>query len=218
MMFRFLFRIIIAIYTRLRSMFCKRFNLFLFWLSNVDYGRNLCVYDRIYLNGQGVVKIGDDFLFSSGGGINPICRNIRGMIYTMTSTSKIEIGDRVGISSSCLWSKTLIKIGNDVKIGGDCIIIDNDAHPLDYLKRRDGYAKEIGWEKYVEEDIPSAPIYIDDDVWIGARCQILKGVHVGARSIIAAGSVVTKDIPADVIAGGNPCQIIRKISLVNNDR
>ena len=62
-----------------------------------------------------------------------------------------------------------------------------------------------------EEKIPTAPVIIDDDVWIGARCLILKGVHIGARSIIAAGSVVTNDIPADVIAGGNPCRVIRQI-------
>lgn len=43
----------------------------------------------------------------------------------------------------------------------------------------------------------------------GARCQILKGVHIGARSIIAAGGIVTKDVPSDVIAGGNPCRVIR---------
>ena len=60
--------------------------------------------------------------------------------------------------------------------------------------------------------IPSAPINIEDDVWIGARCQILKGVHIGARSIIAAGSIVTKDIPSDVVAGGNPCRVIRSLA------
>ena len=48
-------------------------------------------------------------------------------------------------------------------------------------------------------------------MWIGARCQILKGGHIGARSIIVAGSVVTKDIPADVIASGNPCKVIKNL-------
>ena len=55
------------------------------------------------------------------------------------------------------------------------------------------------------------PIEIDDDVLIGAYSIILKGVHIGARSVIGAGSVVTKDIPADCIAVGNPCKVIRKI-------
>ena len=210
-MFRVIFKRLIIIYPKLQSWYYKRLNLFLFWLYNIEYGRNLCVYDKIYVQGQGVVKIGDDFTFTSGSSINPICRNIRGTFYTMTPKSRIEVGDRVGISSSCLWSKNMIKIGNDVKIGGDCIIIDNDAHPLDYYKRRDRYAMETGWNKYVDEDISSAPIYIEDDVWIGARCLVLKGTHIGARSIIAAGSVVTKDIPSDVVAGGNPCKVIRDL-------
>ena len=71
--------------------------------------------------------------------------------------------------------------------------------------------KQAGLESY-RRTILSAPIVIEDDVWIGARSIILKGVHIGARSIIAAGSVVTKDIPSDVIAGGNPCKVIREIN------
>ena len=89
-----------------------------------------------------------------------------------------------------------------------CLIMDNDAHPHDYLLRRGAYEKEVGEEEYYRH-IPTAPIVIGDDVWIGARCQILKGVHIGARSIIAAGSVVTKDIPSDCIAGGNPAKVLR---------
>lgn len=71
--------------------------------------------------------------------------------------------------------------------------------------------KMIG--KYYKDSLTaaSAPIVIKDDVLIGTRCIILKGVTIGARSIIAAGSIVTKSIPADCIAGGNPCKVIRKI-------
>ena len=128
----------------------------------------------------------------------------------MTPESKIIIGDRVGISSACLWSKERITIGNDVNIGGDCLIMDNDAHPVDYLQRRRIFVKENGTSTH-NTAIGTAPVVIGDDVWIGARSQILKGVHIGARSVIAAGSVVVKDIPADCIAGGNPCKVIRAL-------
>ncbi len=57
-----------------------------------------------------------------------------------------------------------------------------------------------------------APIHIGSHVLIGTRCIILKGVTIGQGSIIAAGSIVTKDVPANVIAGGNPCKVIKKIS------
>lgn len=168
------------------------------------------VHNKIYIMGHGKIIIGDDFQFTSGDSINPICRNIRGALYTMTKNARIEIGDRVGISSACIWAKERITIGNDVNIGGDCLIMDNDAHPIDYIQRRRSYFKEVGKDVYYSK-IATSAIEIGDDVWIGARCQILKGVHIGARSIIAAGSVVTKDIPADVIAGGNPCKVIRSL-------
>lgn len=58
----------------------------------------------------------------------------------------------------------------------------------------------------------SAPVTIEDDVFIGMNCVILKGVTIGARSIIAAGSVVTKSIPADCVAGGNPAKVIKRLS------
>ena len=181
-----------------------------FRLIGIEYGKNLQVFNKVYILGKGNITIGDDFVFTSGDCINPICRNIRGVLFTMTPDAQIKIGDRVGISSACLWAKERITIGNDVNIGGDCLIIDNDAHPLDYMQRRRAFAAEVGEEAFYRT-IGTAPIEIGDDVWIGARCQILKGVHIGARSIIAAGSVVTKNIPADSIAGGNPCGVIREI-------
>ena len=167
------------------------------------------VYNKVFLLGLGRVKIGNDFTFFSGGGINPICRNICGAMYVPFKDSHITIGDRVGISSACIWAQERITIGNDVNIGGDCLLMDNGAHPHDYIQRRMEYWNSIAKESY-RELVPTAPIVIEDDVWIGARCLILKGVHIGARSIIAAGSVVTKDIPADCVAAGNPARVIRK--------
>lgn len=88
------------------------------------------------------------------------------------------------------------------------MILDTDVHQLDYLARRG--------EKPVNNNdstttVQTAPVTIENDVWIGANCQILKGVTIGARSVIGAGSVVTKSIPADSIAVGNPCKVIRRI-------
>ena len=206
-MMRKLIMKIFHIYPKLKRIFYRSYNKLYFWANGVVFGGNLQVYNKVYLFGKGQVVIGNDFKFTSGDCLNPIRRNIRGAIYTVTPESRIEIGDRVGISSACLWSKELIKIGNDVNIGGDCLIMDNDAHPHEYMKRRRLYEEQVGKDEYLKA-IPTAPIVIEDDVWIGARCQILKGVHIGARSIIAAGSVVTKDIPADSVVGGVPAMFI----------
>jgi acetyltransferase-like isoleucine patch superfamily enzyme len=169
----------------------------------------------LYILGHGRIKIGDNFIFSSGDSVNSVCRNIRGTIHTMSKDAIIEIGNNVGISSACIRARNRVTIGSNVNIGGDCIIMDNDAHPHNYLLRQRSYQRCIMKESFLDF-IPTSPIVISDDVWIGARCQILKGVHIGARSIIAAGSVVTKDIPSDVIAGGVPCKIIKHIK--NNDK
>ena len=79
----------------------------------------------------------------------------------------------------------------------------SDCHSLNYLDR--------GTENDMK-NCKCKPIIIEDDVLIGTGSYILKGVHIGARSIIGAGSIVTSDIPADSIAAGNPARVIRKIN------
>ena len=121
----------------------------------------------------------------------------------------ITIGNHVGMSSPCIWINERLTIGNHVNIGGNCMILDTDVHQLDYLARRGNVNANVNG---AEQMVQTAPVTIEDDVWIGANCQILKGVTIGARTVIGAGSVVTKSIPADCIAAGNPCRVIRKQS------
>ena len=141
---------------------------------------------------------------------NPLCRNICGCMFTVYPSSRIIIGDNSGISSACLWASTSITIGNYVKIGGDCIIMDTDAHSLNFNIRRSIEKNEQGY-RVDGLAAATAPIIIEDDVLIGTRCIILKGVIIGARTVIGSGSVVTKSIPADCIAAGNPCRVIKYI-------
>ena len=170
------------------------------------------MFNKIHLEIESEAKIiiGNDFIFTSGDAYNPLCRNIQGSIYA-AEKANIIIGDNVGISSACIWAKEYISIGDNVKIGGDCILLDTDAHNLDYRIRNSNETNEYN----VPIDsltAKSKPIYIENDVLIGTRCIILKGVTIGARSIIGSGSVVTKSIPPDSIAAGNPCKVIKHIS------
>ena len=176
-----------------------------FKINNIKLGKNSIITGGIYtlIDRKGKVIIGDNFTFSSGHSINPLSRNIKGVI-RCTDNATIKIGNNVGLSSTCVWAHNSITIGNNVNIGGDCLIIDSDAHSLNYIDRRN-----IKTDQLNRKD---KPIIIDDDVLIGTRCIILKGVTIGARSIIGAGSVVTKSIPADCIAAGNPCQILKEIN------
>ena len=168
---------------------------------NIKYGKAMRVCDSIYLkfgkNNQ--ITIGHNFSFSSGN-YNPLSRNIKGAI-AMENNAKLSIGNNVGISSSCLRIYDSLIIGDNTKIGADCIILDSDGHSLDYIFRRSGKTDRPNAKK--------AGIKIGDDVLIGTRCIILKGVEIGDRAVIGSGSVVTKSIPADCIAAGNPCKIIK---------
>ena len=195
---------------RFRMSFYTLFNRFVFWINGVQFGTNMKVFNRIYLSiyAKSKITIGDNFLFTSGEGFNPLCRNMRGCICTQFPESEIMIGNNVGMSSTCMWAKESIMIGNNVLVGGDCIIMDTDCNNLDCQIRLSKAMDEQGFE-LDGHSAKSAPIVIGDDVLIGARSIILKGVTIGARSIIGAGSVVTKSIPADCIAGGNPCKVIR---------
>lgn len=112
---------------------------------------------------------------------------------------KLEIGARTFMNYGCSISATkLISIGPDCKIGMDVLMMDNDYHHIDPTKRGIRPA--------------SAPIILEENVWLGARVIVLSGVTIGADSVVAAGSVVTRDIPPRSVAAGHPARVISPIS------
>ena len=147
------------------------------------------------------ITIGDDFVFFSDDNLNPLSPGRKGTIFA-EGDAIIKIGNMVGMSSTIPWSKNSITIGDRVTIGANVVILDSDCHSLNHLDR---------WTENDMRNCKSKPIVIEDDVLIGAGSYILKGVHIGARSIIGAGSIVTTDVPSDCIVAGNPAKIIRKI-------
>lgn len=115
------------------------------------------------------------------------------MISTIKHGAKIEIGHNCGFSGTVIGCAKHIKLGNNVRCGANTMITDSDWHFDD---------PRIGEDK---------PVIIDNNVWLGYGVKVLKGVHIGENSLIGAGSIVTKDIPANVIAAGNPCKIIKEL-------
>ncbi len=110
----------------------------------------------------------------------------------------IKLGNNVLINYGCMLQDCgEIVIGDNVMIGPGVKIV-TAKHPYEAEKRRD-------WS------VTCSPIEIKEDVWIGAGAIILSGVTIGARSIVGAGSVVTKDVPPDTIVAGNPAKIIREL-------
>ncbi len=169
--------------------------------NGVVFGKNLQIPGKVTWAIWGSkVSIGDNFYLSSGNGVNHITSNLQADVY-VESQAMLAIGNNVGMSSTRIRVHESVTIGDNVKIGGCVLITDTNGHPMDYVARRSS-----------NEGTKSAPVVIEDDVWVGAHCIILKGVTIGARSIIGAGSVVTKCIPADCVAAGNPCKVIKSLN------
>ena len=116
----------------------------------------------------------------------------------------IEYGERITLGSNVFINTDFMVIGSGrVRIGNNVLIgpgarLYTPNHSMDLELRR------AGWEL-------GLPITIEDDVWLGGSVVICPGVTIGARSVVGAGSVVTKDVPPDVVVGGNPARIIREI-------
>ena len=112
--------------------------------------------------------------------------------------TNIELGERVFFNFNCIVLDVCpVRIG-DFTLFGPAVQIYTPMHPLNAeLRRREEFGK---------------PVDIGSDVWVGGGAIILPGVRIGARAVIGAGSVVTRDVPAGMFAAGNPCRVIREIS------
>jgi len=108
---------------------------------------------------------------------------------------KIEIGDRVWLNFGCVVAaRASVKIGTGVMIGQHCIISD----------------VEVPERVLVADATDDArPITIGDNAWLAGRVTVMPGVTIGENAVITAGSIVATDIPAHVVAGGNPARVIR---------
>lgn len=178
-------------------------SLFLFYLNGVkiksfvNYGIPLI---NVALGGKCI--IGENFVSNNREISNPIGRFNRCSII-VGEKGELIIGNNVGISSTAIVCHKFIKIGDNVKIGGNVVIYDTDFHSINAIFRSNKFYDLINTK--------TKAILIEDNVFIGAHSTILKGVQIGQNSIIAASSVVTKSIPENEIWGGNPAKFLKRI-------
>jgi len=112
----------------------------------------------------------------------------------VTGWGRVRIGDRVFINSGVVVVSVLeVTIGNDVAIANEAYIMDTDSHGVE------------------GRPVKNAPVRIGDGSWIGARAMILPGVTIGRRCLVAAGAIVSKDVPDDTLVAGNPARIVREL-------
>jgi len=163
----------------------------------VNLGINTKFNQKCIFDGAGIINIGDNVMF--GYELAPHFYGFYILIQARGNNSLIRIGNNTVFSNDItIIAEREVTIGERCLIGDRLTIFDNDAHEIDPSTRTRSYGK-------------AAPVNIGNNVWIGSVVTILKGVKVGDNSIIAANSVVTKDVPANAIVAGNPAKIIKMI-------
>jgi acetyltransferase-like isoleucine patch superfamily enzyme len=182
------------------------FRLSCLW-HGVRCGSSPEVYGRVLIRSpRGTITIGNRVQFissvwrSSAAGVSHPVR-----LRTFAPSARIIFGDGSGMSGGSVTARSrTIRIGKNTLIGPDCLFVDSDFHVPWPPEARGNYSG-------TDYD---GDITVGDNVWFGARCMVLKGVTIGDNAVIGAGGVVVHDIPANVLAAGNPARVIRHYGTV----
>lgn len=184
----------VAVY-KITEIFWKAFNYVLALWWNVRIGKKCRFRGKTYFYRMpdSEITIGDNCVFFSSTTSNLSGLYTPCMITTAKAGAKLTIGNNCGFSGTRIRTGESIIIGNNVRCGANTYIASTDNHTDDYRAGND------------------KPVVIEDNVWLGMNVVVLKGVRIGENSLIGANSVVTKDIPANVVAVGCPCRVIRQL-------
>ncbi len=174
----------------------------LFALAGVRWGKGWRFYGVPILqkHRHSTIRIGDGLSLRSIPQSNALGPNHPVILSTRRAGAELIIGRGFGMTGGTICAEERIIIGDDVWVGANCVITDTDFHPL---RLEDRLARPL--------DGTTAPVTIEDGVFIGMHSLVLKGVTIGAHSVIGAGSVVTRDIPPRVVAAGNPARVLRPL-------
>jgi acetyltransferase-like isoleucine patch superfamily enzyme len=144
------------------------------------------------------ITIGSNCAFRSDCTSNLVGVNRRCILATMREGAEIVIGEGSRFSGTVIAAAEQILVGKGVLCGANVLITDFDWHPVEPHLRHNGQAL-------------SKRVIIGDNVWLGVNSIVLRGVKIGKNSVVAANSLVTHNVPANVIAGGNPCMVLKRL-------
>lgn len=174
----------------------------LFAYYSIEWGRNWRIYGIpiIQKHRQSHMQFGNGLHLRSSVRSNPLGSNHPVILSTWRLGASLHIGDYFAMTGGTICSAECITIGDHVALGANSVVIDTDFHPLTTEARRiDSSAGK------------TAPVVIENEVFIGMNCLILKGVTIGEGSVVGANSVVTRDVPPGYIVAGNPARVIRQL-------
>ncbi len=174
----------------------------LFALNGIAWGQGWRLHGAPILqkHRQSFMRFGPGLSLRSTVSSNPLGPNHAVFLCTWLKGACLEIGENFAMTGGSICAQERITIGSRVAVGANCTIVDTDFHPLDPARRLIN-----------PNEGSSAPVVLEDDVFIGMNCLILKGVTIGCGSVIGAGSIVTRSIPPGVIAAGNPAKVLRAL-------
>jgi acetyltransferase-like isoleucine patch superfamily enzyme len=136
-----------------------------------------------------------------------------GCSFALGPEGTCTVGDFTLLNGALIMAQARISIGSYCLISWNVGIADSDFHPLDPAARRIDARALAPYlpDRPPRPPIETRPVTIGDNVWIGMHAVILKGVEIGENSVVAAGAVVTKSVPANVVVAGNPANIVRQL-------
>lgn len=136
-----------------------------------------------------------------------------GCSFSVGKRGYVRVGDFTLLNGALLMAEERIEIGSHCLLSWSVGIADSDFHPIDPVRRKiDAEALAPFFEgRPPRPEIETKPVIIADNVWIGMNATVLKGVKIGENSIVAAGSVVTKSVPPNVVVAGNPATVIKHL-------
>lgn len=171
----------------------------------VTSGERLTVHGPVFASvfPGSSIRLGARVVLNANMGKNTLEARGPVVLRTFRTNAELLIGNDSGMTSCTISAGRSIKIGERVLVGGGVLITDSDHHVVDLSERR-----RFAGLPSISSD---RPVVIGDDVFIGARSIILKGVTIGKGTVIGAGSVVSQSIPAGVVAAGNPCRVLREL-------
>lgn len=181
------------------KLYCKIYVQISFFLKGIKSGRGNEYAGKLWAKRfqNSTITIGSNCIFISKQTYNALglCRPC--MLSTHRPDARIVIGNGCSFSGTSIGALQSVVLGENVRCGANTLITDTDWHTDD--PRSGG----------------CADVFIDDNVWLGTGTTVLKGVHIGKNTLIGANSVVVRDIPANVIAAGNPCKVIKALPINN---
>lgn len=178
-------------------------------LNGIQYGKHLLLkgIPVIYNQKGAELIIGNKVTIKSSFLSNLVGLYSRTIIVTRAKGAYIRIGDGVGISGATIYARRGIEIGDNTAIGGNVKILDNDFHPIDATERVRLLTDPNGGNSDL---IPSRPIRIGKNCFIGCNAIILKGTVLGDGCVVGAGAVVSGKFEDNSVIVGNPARVIKK--------